>query len=373
MKHIRVLVYTLAGVVVAAGQQAPRPDQVQGAITSVNPQAKQIIIATDKGENLTITATDRTTIVRMPAGVTDPKQGVKIELPAVTSGDKLIALGKLSDDKKSLEAARLYVLTKNDIAAIHKQEDEEWMKRGISGEVASVDPANKKFTIKSGPREITIQATDKTEFQRYSPDSFKSTDAKPSSISEIQVKDQVRLLGNRNEAGDTVAAERVFFGTFHRYSATIDTIDAASDEIKVKDLDTKKMVLIKVDPESQVKKLTPEVADMLARRYNAAAGAGAGRGPGGGQAGFGGGRGPGGPGRMGGRGGSIAQVFDSAPTVPLASLKHGDAIVVLSTAGSAPGHVTAVMVVAGVEPLLSWSGDVMSGWNLGGTGGGEGN
>ena len=364
MRLIRVVGFILLAAVCALAQKA---DQVQGAIVSVNAQNKQIAVTTDKGESITITASDRTSIVRMPAGVTDPKQGVKIELATITPGDKIIALGKLSDDKKSLDGARLYILTKSDIAVIHKQEDDDWVKRGTAGEVVSVDSAGKKFTVKVGSREVSIQANDKTEFKRYSPDSFKSTDAKPSSIAEIQVKDQARVLGNKNEAGDTVAAERVFFGTFHRYSATIDSIDTANNELKVKDLDSKKMLVIKVDPESQVKKLTPETADMLARIYNpAAAGDGGGRGRGG--PGGGGGRG------RGGRGGpSIAQVFDRAPAVTLASLKKSDAIVVLSTAGSTPGRVTAVMVVAGVEPLLSWAGDVMSGWSLGGGGGGEGN
>jgi len=356
-------------MLVALCAPAQKPDQIQGAITAVNTQNKQISVSTEKGETITVTANDRTSIVRMPAGVTDPKQGVKIELPAITTGDKIIALGKLSDDKKSMDGARLYILTKSDIAVIHKQEDEDWVKRGTAGEVVSVDAAGKKFTIKAGPKEITVQATDKTDIERYSPDSFKSTDAKPSSIGEIQAKDQVRVLGNKNEAGDTVAAERVFFGTFRRYSATIDSVDTANNELRVKDLDTKKMLVIKVDPDSQVKKLTPETAQMLARIYNpSAAGDGGGRGRGGPGPGAGGGRG------RGGRGGpSIAQVFDRAPAATLSSLKKADAIVVLTTAGSTPGRVTAVMVVAGVEPLLSWAGDVMSGWNLGGGGGGEGN
>ena len=59
----------------------------------------------------------------------------------------------------------------------------------------------------------------------------------------------------------------------------------------------------------------------------------------------------------------------------LADLKPGDAIVVLSTAGSDPGKVTAVMLVAGVDDLLRSPAvrDIMSGWSLGGGGGGDGN
>ena len=217
VKPMKLLRTTGAAMLVAmavGAQTAPPPDQIRGEITNVNAQAKQIAVKTDKGEAVTVTTTDRTVVVRMPAGVTDPKQGVKIELSAITPNDKLIAIGKLSADKKSLEGARLYVLTVSDIAQIHKQEDEDWVKRGTSGEVTAVDAAAKTITIKSGSKEITIESSDKADFRRYSADSFKSTDAKPSSLAEIKTGDQVRVLGNKNAEGDKVAAERIFSGTF---------------------------------------------------------------------------------------------------------------------------------------------------------------
>jgi hypothetical protein len=51
---------------------------------------------------------------------------------------------------------------------------------------------------------------------------------------------------------------------------------------------------------------------------------------------------------------------------------------VSTTMGSDPSRVTLIMLLAGVEPLLTASPnatrDIMSGWNLGGGGGGgEGN
>jgi hypothetical protein len=106
---------------------------------------------------------------------------------------------------------------------------------------------------------------------------------------------------------------------------------------------------------------------MLARRY----------GPGGGlvdaQAGSGD---PGGRrgGAGGARGGDIGQMLDRLPAMPLSELKRGDAIMVSTTQGSDASRGTAVMLLAGVEPLLTASPnatrDIMSGWNLGG--GGEG-
>lgn len=369
-----MLLAALGGIPAFCQTAAPAADQVKGAVSSVNTQARQIAVTTEKGDPVTVTTSDRTVLMRMPAGVTDPKQFVRIELAAIAAEDKLIALGRLSADKKTLEAAKVYILTKADIAQIHKQEDEDWVKRGTSGVVSAVDPAAKTFTVKVGSRELAAQLSDKADIHRYSADSFKSTDAKVSSLAEMKVDDQVRVLGNKSPEGDKIAAERVFFGTFRRISATIESIDTQNNEIKVKDLASKKPkpLTIRLDPDSQIKRLAPEVAAMLARRFNPAASQGDAGGRGQGRGGAGGGRGMG-----GGRGGDIGQVFDRAPVATLSSLKAGDPIVVLTTAGSTPDRVTAVMVVAGVDALLTSpdaARDIMSGWNLGGGGGGgEGN
>jgi hypothetical protein len=50
---------------------------------------------------------------------------------------------------------------------------------------------------------------------------------------------------------------------------------------------------------------------------------------------------------------------------------------VTTTEGTDSSHATAIMLLAGVDDLLraspSATRDIMSGWNLGGGGGGEGN
>jgi len=78
----------------------------------------------------------------------------------------------------------------------------------------------------------------------------------------------------------------------------------------------------------------------------------------------------------GGRGGDVGQMLDALPPLLLADLKAGDAIMVSTTQGTDPGRVTAITLLAGVEPLLTASPnatrDIMSGWNLGGGGGDTG-
>jgi len=142
----------------------------------------------------------------------------------------------------------------------------------------------------------------------------------------------------------------------------------------VTDLATKKPLTIRVNADSTMKKLSDQMAQGLARRYQAGgrAGAAGGDAP---PAGRGGG-GPGGQGG-GGRGGDIGQMIERSPAIPLSDLKPKDAIMVSTTLGSDPTKVTAIMLLAGVEPILTAAPnaarDIMSGWNLGGGGGGEGN
>jgi hypothetical protein len=49
----------------------------------------------------------------------------------------------------------------------------------------------------------------------------------------------------------------------------------------------------------------------------------------------------------------ISQMLERMPPVGLADLKRGDAIIVASTIGVDPMQVTAITVLAGVEPLLT--------------------
>ena len=68
-------------------------------------------------------------------------------------------------------------------------------------------------------------------------------------------------------------------------------------------------------------------------------------------------------------------MLDRSPVLTLGELKPGDALIVVSTAGANASEVTAIVLLAGVEPILAarpkGSTEVNLGWNLG-MGGGEG-
>jgi hypothetical protein len=81
--------------------------------------------------------------------------------------------------------------------------------------------------------------------------------------------------------------------------------------------------------------------------------------------------GAGGPGGGMGRGGAfdMQQMLERMPALTLAELKAGDALIIASTAGTDSGQVTAITLLAGVEPILTatpaGNRQVMMGaWNL---------
>jgi len=369
------------------GTTAPR-EQVSGTIGAVTAGANQLVLKTDKGESITVTTTEKTAILHLAPGVTDPTKATKMALGDLQAGDRVVAYYRGAAGDKQIQATTLAVRTVADLGEIAKAELADWKKRGSSGNVTAVDAAAKTVTVKMGSRTVTVTVNDKTEYHRYTADSAKAADAKPSTFAEIKVGDQLRVLGNKNEDGTAVAAESIYAGEFRQLAATVVSVNAASGEVQVKDLATKKPLTVRVDSASTLKKLEPQMAAMLARRYGAGRGqAQSGPPPGGGRgfdAGRGGDPGRGGdfgrggdPGRGGGRGGGdIGAMLDRSPAIQISDLKAGDAVLVLTTKGSDPSRVTLVQLLAGVDPILTAAPnstrDLLGGWNLGGGGGGEG-
>ena len=361
------LLTALSGGVLAqtpSAQSTAAPhSQVAGTVTAVDERANQVSLKSDKGDAIAVTTTEKTLILHLPPGENDVTKGNKVALSSLGAGDRVVAFYRGPADQKAIQATSLVVRTKADLASIAEKEREDWQKRGTGGTVTAIDAAARTLTIKAGQRSLAIEPSEKAEFLRYAPDSAKFSDAKPGSFGEIKVGDQVRVLGDKTGDGATIKAEKVLSGTWRQFAATISSINPATGEIVIKDLASKKSLTLRVNPDTAMKKLPETTAQMLARRY----------GPGGGQAearaGSGGQRGrvPSGP------GGDIGQMLDRLPAMQLSELKRGDAIMVSTTQGSDSSRSTAVMLLAGVEPLLTASPnatrDIMGGWNLGGGGG----
>ena len=298
----------------------------------------------------------------------------------------MAARGAMSDDKKTLTATSIVVMSQADVAKKHEAEEADWKSRGVSGVITSVNPDSKELVISvrthEGQKPLIVGPSEKVDMRRYAPDSIRFSEAKPSTFADLKVGDQVRVLGNKNEDGTRITPEYIVSGTFRNVAAQVISVDVAAKTIKVTDLDTKKPALVKVETDSKMHRLPPSLANMLAVRLKGGAG-GPGGGPGGpgaggfrpgaGNPGAGGGPagGPGGP--PGGRSGDIEQMLEHIPVVQLADLKPGDALIISSTASAEADKITAITILAGVEPILTSApkgrqGMVLGNWNLGGGG-----
>ncbi len=333
--------------------------RVFGKVTEINGPAGQMTVKTDAGSVVVVNVSEKTTYERMPPGETDRTKAVKIALTDVAVGDGVYARGYVAADRKSVPAQQLIVVSQSDIAKKQEKERSEWRQRGLSGIVESVNPQAKEITVKTrtaeGPKPIVIPITDKVKMRRYAPDSVKFSDAKKSSFDDLKVGDQLRAKGDKSEDGARFTPDEIVTGAFRTIGGSVTSVDAATGEIKISDIQSKQPLTVVVSKDSTIKRLP---ADFMKGPGGPGGGPGAGgpspQGAGGGPRPAGpGGPAQGGPGGPGGGGGpDIQRLIESAPATTLAELKPGEMILISSTAGADPSRVTAITLVAGVEPVF---------------------
>jgi len=355
-----LLAFSLVSPAMAVSQgQASAPARPIGTIKTISGNA--IVLASDAGPVFNVTVQDGAKIVRIEPGAKDLKNAAPAQLQDLQAGDRVLVLGKVSEDGRSVIATSVIVMKKADVASKQEHEREEWQRHAVGGLVSAVEPAAGTITISmqsfSGPKSVTIQVSKETIVRRYAPDSVKFDDAKPSSLNEIKPGDQVRARGARSADGGQLAADEVVSGRFRNISGLITSVDASANTLTINDLISKKPVTVKVTPESQLRKLPPQLAQIIAMRLkNGAPNSGNGSPPAaqptGGQAGNGG---PGGG--FGGRGGGgdMQQMLSRIPPASLADVQKGDAVMIVSTEGIGSDGVTAITLLAGVEPILEAS------------------
>jgi hypothetical protein len=351
---------------------AAQNTQSAGVVTKIDAASKQLTLKTDAGAELNVTMSPKVAYRRVAPGERDVRNGETIAIGDINVGDRALAVGKL--DGTTVTASLIVIMSKADVAKQHAAEQAEWDKNGVIGIVTAASPEDIAITV-NGPggakKTLIITPAPKALIRRYAPDSIKFADAKASTFAEIKSGDQVRALGEKSEDGTKLTAVEIVSGSFKEIAATILSIDAANHTMRVTDLATKKPVVVKVGPESNMRKLPAQMATMLAARnrpLEAGDAAGRGRGDAGGNPNSGRGR--------GGRGGGedLTQMLERVPAMTLADLKNGDAIIVLSTVGASADQMTAITMLAGVEPILTKPGTremQLGGWSLGGLGGGE--
>jgi len=333
-----------------------------GEIKSIDAAAKQLTIKTDAGSIVSVTLNDKTTYKKLAPGEKTLTNATDVTFAELAEGDRIMARGTVAEDRKSVPAVQVIVMTKGDLAKKQEAERLEWRRRGILGVITALKPDTKEITISNrtiaGTQAVVIPVSDKTEMRRYAPDSIKFGDAKPSNFTELKVGDQLRALGDRTEDPLRFKPEKVVTGSFRTVGGVVTAIDTATGEIKINELEKKHPLTIVIKN------------DAVLRRFSAEMGMMGGRGPGG-PGGPGGGApgatpaagqaaparpqggGPGGPGGGGPGGRNINDMLERLPTISIADVKVGDTIIVSSTQGVDPTRLTAISLVAGADALLA--------------------
>lgn len=365
----------------AAAQAAAAPSsKAIGAIKAIS--GAVLTITPDSGHDVKVSVLPGTQILRIAPGEKSLSNATPAQLQDLQVGDRIRVTGQLSDDKTTLLAAKIIAIKQSDLEAKHKQDLQDWQKRGVDGLATAVDAAAGTVAIAVRNKSVVIHSSPSTVIRRYPPDSVKFDDAKPATFSEIRVGDQVRARGDRSADGGELAAEEIVSGSFRNIAGTINSIDSSTSSLSVHDLLSKKNLVVKITSDSQLRKLPPEMAQRIAARLKgAAAGTTAASttpagpaGQPGPPAGAPGGAGAG----QGGRGApDFQQMLSRIPASSLADLHKGDAVVIVSTEGTAADGGTAITLLSGVDPILqsapgASSSSILTPWSLSAPGGDAG-
>jgi len=384
-----------------------KPNYVRGEVAGIDVPARQIVVRTGAGD-VVAEFNEKTIFVRVPPGETSLEKAEPITLEDISVGDRVLAQGQVSADRKSLPARRFIVMTKSSITEKQTKEQEAWKTRGISGLVQSVDAQTKSVIIKvsspEGTKLVTLNPNGKTSYRRYASGSVRFADSKPGKFEDIKAGDLVRALGEKSKDGLAYSPEMVISGTFMMAGGPVTKVMPDSNEIVIQNLATKKPLTVVIGKDSVVRRLPPPLANMLAARLQGsspggssgtpgehapsmmrpgeqpAAEQGAGNAsaaqtgrpsaggtavqggpPSGGQrmgemvsGGNGqGGMRPGGNGRGRMMAGDLSETFDRLPPITIAEIPVGEVILVSCAASPDDPTATAIMLAAGAEPILT--------------------
>jgi co-chaperonin GroES (HSP10) len=373
-------------LVLLAGARAIQTEAAQQSVAGSTAKAvgtvkaisgNMLTISTDTGATIAITVADSARVVRVVPGQKDLKDAPSIQISDVQIGDRILARGTSSSDAASVAAFSVIVMKGADVVAKQDREREDWQKHGIGGLVNSVATTGTvviSTQTMGEAKPVAVHVSKETIIRRYSADSVKFDDARASTLDEIKPGDQLRARGTRSPDGTELTAEEVVSGSFRNIAGTVVATDAGSSSLTVMDLVAKKPVVLKVTPDSQLRKLPAAFAQRIATRLRGdlpPGGTGASSAPKPGDTAGGGG--PGGS-RSGGPP-DFQQMLKHMPAVALVDLQKGDAVMVVTTQGTATTEPTAITLLSGVEPILSASPNgtraamLLSPWNLGGGGG----
>jgi hypothetical protein len=340
-----------------------------GAVTAIN--GATITVKPDTGDARQIDVPSTASIRRVAPGQKDLSSAETIQFGDLAVGDRVLIRLDPDAPGPNGEALQIVAVKQADVALKQQKDREDWQRNGVGGLVKSVDPADGVITVSSGAgttaKTIAVHIAKNTMLKRYAPASVSYEAAQPAPIDAIHAGDQLRARGDKNADGTQIDAQEVISGTFRNVSGAIGSIDATNSTFTLKDLATKKPVTVHIMDSAQMRRLPEMVARVLAVRLTGTSQLAGGAMGGGAQPAGAGGTQRGGQWAGGGQGGGDPnQMLNRLPPIKLADLKKGDAVMLVSTDGTT--DVTAITLLAGVEPLLeapAASQNLLNNWSMG--------
>ena len=322
-------------------QPPPAPTQrYVGVVEKVEPGSRALLVGLDAGGEKWIGVPQTIEVLRISPGEKDIAKSVKMPFEHVRAGDRTV-IRCASPTADIAIAEQVVVMTQADLARQQQAERADWKARGISGKVTAVSAETGEVTITTAPRPVsavvTVKVTEKTEQRRYRADSARFRDARPATIADVRVGDQVQALGSRSSDGKMLAAEKIVSGLFRNFSATVEAVNPAQHELTVETAKGGPSLTVKIGPACLLRKLHPDAAATLASRKS---------------------------------GSDPQSILESSPAVTLAELKAGDAVIIATGANGqqAGTGIPAIAVIAGAEPLLKRSSEaqreLLRSWDL---------
>ena len=360
----------LAAGLAATVVHAQAASHFLGTVTAVN--GDTLTLQPAQGEERQVQVPSTAELKRIEPGQTSLSGAATMQFSEIATGDRVLVWIDPNSTSGTPKALRVVAIKAADLARKRQEEQMDWELHGVAGLVKSTDPTTGTIVITAGAgatlRTITIHTTQSTILKRYAPASISYSSAQTAPFDAIHAGDELRARGEKDSQGKELTASEVVSGSFRNVSGVILSTDPANSTFVVKDLVTEKPVTVAVAADAQMRELPERMAQFLAARLKgeAAGNGGSKERPQGqpqgaiGRQGDFTQRGGGGAGSM-----SSQQILNRAPVIHFSDLKKGEAVMLVATQGEA--HVTAITLVAGVEPLLEApaSQNLLSNWSMG--------
>ncbi|MBD3557664.1 hypothetical protein H6S82_02140 [Planktothrix sp. FACHB-1355] len=327
---VMVILFFIFGLPAVHGQTeaTKSPKSINGEIVKIDLQGSQIKINAGNRKEFVVTFTANTSFKKIPPGALNLEKAVAITPNDLDEGDKLLALGKIDEAAKTVEAIQVIIVSAKDLNEISAKSREEWLKNGIIGEIIAVDPAGKQATVKIRQKEksetISLNFSDASQIRRFSNDSVAYRDAVQITLEKIKPNDLFRALVV--DKGDGVREVReILIGSFQLYSGTVTEIDQNSQQLKIKELVSGQVMTVVLNADTYTRSLSKNFAELINQNLKN---------------------------KTSELPDDISQQIKNMPPANLSGIKVGDMVLLSSLAAEKPISVKALYLLTGVEPFL---------------------